>query len=234
MQGNNDKAESGAIHRAFKFWLKLKPSSWVKQWIMQGVPLYWKDVKQPAPAMHAKNHASAMLHEQFVDDSINALHAAGAIEMRSTKPKCVSAMSVVPKKNNKLRLIVDLRHVNKYLWVPKFKFESLEQVAILGTPNARLCAADLTNGYWQVRMDEQAWDYLGIEWHGKYYVCKCLPFGLASAPWVFHEVMQLFCSHLRNRGFRIVNYLDDFLFIFGTDHAQAILDMQTNNHAGIQ
>ena len=52
VQVNNDRDESDAMNMAFKFWLNLKPSSWPRKWILKGVPLDWKDIGQPEPAMH--------------------------------------------------------------------------------------------------------------------------------------------------------------------------------------
>jgi ribonuclease HI len=81
---------------------------------------------------------------------------------------------------------------------------------------------DLANGYWQLRMQDQALEYLGFEWRGKFYTFTVLPFGIKSAPWGFQKLMREFCAYLRAKGVRLINYLDDFLFMLGMDMAQAL------------
>ena len=218
-----DQTGSGAINIAKSFWLTLPLSSWLAQWIEEGVPLHWEDLKVKAPACFIKNHKGAMEHEHFVDQSVGELVAAGAVCKVAVRPKCVHPLNVVPKKNGKLRLILDLRHVNQFLHQFKFKFESLSDAAMLMQKGDLLCSADLTNGYWQLRMRADTFQYLGFEWKGDFYVFKVLPFGLSTAPYVFAQTMRAFSASLRNKGFRLLNYLDDFLFILGPDllHAEA-------------
>ena len=144
----------------------------------------------------------------------------------SKKPKCVHPLNVVPKKNGKLRLILDLRHVNKFLHQFKFKYESLADAAMLMHQHDLLCSADLTNGYWQLRMRPDTFEYLGFEWEGDFYVFKVLPFGLSTAPFVFAQTMRAFSAFLRNKGFRLLNYLDDFLFILGPNKGHAETQMR--------
>ena len=48
-----DHTGSGAINKARPFWLGLPLSSWLAQWIEEGVPLHWEDlsVKAPRPVL---------------------------------------------------------------------------------------------------------------------------------------------------------------------------------------
>lgn len=48
------------------------------------------------------------------------------------------------------------------------------------------------------------------------YEFNCLPFGLASAPYVFTKLTRPVLTYLRSRGCISVNYLDDFLIIEST------------------
>ena len=40
-----------------------------------------------------------------------------------------------------------------------------------------------------------------------------MPFGLATAPWAFTKLMRQLVNHWRRSGFRVLPYLDDFLFM---------------------
>lgn len=178
-----------------------------------------------------KNNASSLTAEAsaFITTSLLLLLTAGAVQewggVSSPFPTVVSPLGVVPKANGKLRLILDLRYVNEHLYCPHFKFENLKNLQDVLNLGDLMATIDLQNGYWQMRMHPDFYQYLGFEWNGKYYVFTVLPFGLSTAPWCFQMVMRQFCAHLRSQGFRLLNYLDDFLFLLGTDAVQAKKDL---------
>ena len=62
-------------------------------------------------------------------------------------------------------------------------------------------------------MHREDWHLLGIHWQGRWYVDKCLPFGLRSLPALFNRLatsaIQLILQHdysIRH----LIHYLDDF------------------------
>ena len=76
------------------------------------------------------NHKSAVDNRAFVCEAIELLLLAGsAVEVKRDQVHVCSPLGVVPKKNGKLRLILDLRFLNKHLAKRKFKFEDLRVVA---------------------------------------------------------------------------------------------------------
>lgn len=208
---------TGAVAACLPFWDRIcSADSYVPGWLRFGFPLKW--LRGPATPSDSSNSASAKQASAFVSDSIRELVQAGAARVWGRRPTVVSPLSVVPKKNGKLRLILDMRHVNAFLNVPSFKFERLLDVEFISDLYDLMIGIDLTNGYWQVPMHPDAFEYLGFEWEGQFYVFCVLPFGLSSAPWCFAKVMKAFSTHLRARfGIRLLNYLDDFLFFLGCD-----------------
>lgn len=178
-----------------------------------GFPLWWEKQGVTPPPFYQKNHKGALQNRAFVCDCIKDLLTADAAEKWLTRPRVVNPLNVTPKKNGKLRLILDLRHVNNFLFIPKFKMDSLKLLHTLLQPDDAMFAIDLAHGYHQVQMHPDAYTYLGFEWEGHYYVFKALPFGLASAPWCFTKVMREVAGSLRGRGVRLISYLDDYLFM---------------------
>jgi hypothetical protein len=85
-------------------------------------------------------------------------------------------------------------------------------------------------------MDPAAYEYLGFEWQGKFYVFKVLPFGLSTAPWAFSKVMRVVVGFLRSKGVKLIPYLDDFLFfirpILTTATATRTFVLRTFSEAG--
>jgi len=63
-------------------------------------------------------------------------------------------------------------------------------------------------------MHPESTAFLGFEWRGVFYRFAVLPFGLATAPWLFTKVISHCVRFLRSPGLSqgILNYLDDFVF----------------------
>jgi hypothetical protein len=213
--------QAGGLKRHEQWWIQNCSSSWVLGWIQRGFPLWWKDPTVLPPPFRRRNHKGAFDHAGFIVECIRDLLQAGAARKVPTQPRVVNPLNVTPKKNGKLRLILDLRHVNQFLMIPKFKMDTLSLLSSLANKGDRMFAIDLAHGYHQVQMSEEAQEYLGFEWEGQFYVFTALPFGLASAPWCFTKVMLEVLRVLRSKGIKVIGFLDDFLTIVPRDSARA-------------
>lgn len=77
------------------------------------------------PAKEMENHNSAWDEKQFVAEEIEELLLSGCIrEVSLSETEVVSPLGVVTNSVKK-RLILDLRYVNKFLRIPKFKYEDI-------------------------------------------------------------------------------------------------------------
>ena len=78
-----------------------------------------------------------------------------------------------------------------------------------------LITFDLKSGYHHIDIHQQHWTYLGFSWaldhEPEFYVFCVLPFGLATACYVFTKVMRPLVKYWRQQGIRVVVYLDDGL-----------------------
>ena len=102
----------------------------------------------------------------------------------------------VPKKNGKIRPILDLSLLNRMLVVPKFKMDHLSKVVPCIGENLWGTTMDLEDAYFHLRIAVMfqlffaftLWD----EVQGKLraFVFLVLPFGLSSAPWYFNRVTK--------------------------------------------
>ena len=77
-----------------------------------------------------------------------------------------------------------------------------------------MAKVDLKNAFRLCPIRQEDWHVLGIHWHDKYFVDKCLPFGLRSAPYLFNMVADaLECILLNHFNLSdLFHYLDDFFF----------------------
>lgn len=91
--------------------------------------------------------------------------------------------------------------------------EGLVTVWELIEANDWMVKLDLKDAYLTVPVAEEHQRLLRFEWQGRKYQFVCLPFGLASAPRTFTKLLKPVVAFLRERGIRLVCYLDDFLIL---------------------
>ena len=83
------------------------------------------------PTYSCPNQLSAHAEAEFVDGAVAELIAGGNVKKVEQKPIVCSPLSVVVNGVGKKRLVVNLRHVNRYLKVQKFKYEDLHVATLL-------------------------------------------------------------------------------------------------------
>ena len=204
----------GSLARHWKEWKKLGTvSNLMLRWIKEGVPIQFRSL--PFPTI-LNNRQMSTQHQQYVDQEIIKLLQSGAISQVNQIPTVVSPIGVVPKKNGKLRMIIDLRYVNTFIQVTKFRNEDLSTLAPMLQPGDYLQTADLQDGYFHVPIKQKYRTYLGFQWRGKFYQYNVLPFGLAPSPWIFTKLVRPVIQYLRKKGIRILAYMDDFILMAKT------------------
>jgi hypothetical protein len=199
------------LRRHVQFWQSFVTSSFVLGILLTRYMLPWI-LGPPSEPHRFPNHPSAFEHASFVTDAVSSLAATGTIQLVRDPPFLVSPLGVVPKAEDKLRLILDLRFLNQFLQVTKSKYESIRMLAELCLPKDLLFTVDLKSGYHHIDIFEPHWKYLGFQWRGQYYVFTQLPFGIAPACYIFTMVMRQLTKSWRTRGYRLIHCIDDFLF----------------------
>lgn len=133
-------------------------------------------------------------------------------EVSSNEAIIISPLGVVTNAE-KNRLILDLRFVNSLLKSYQFKYEDLRTFRDIFETGDWFFKFDYKSGYHHIDILPQHQPYLAFTW-GKgnakrYFVFTVLPFGLATAPYVFTKIQKALVKHWRAQGFRIFTYLDD-------------------------
>ena len=122
---------------------------------------------------------------------------------------------MVTNTEGKKRLVVNLRFLYQYLLKEKFKYEDLRTAMLLFQKGDFLITFDLKSGYHHIDIHKQHWMYLGFSWaldhEPEFYAFCVLPFGLATACYVFTKVKRSLVKYWRQQGIRVVVYLDDGL-----------------------
>ena len=169
----------------------------------------------PPPKVIPNNH-SAVTHNHFVSEAISDLLRTKCVEILDHKPDIVNPLSVSIQPSGKKRLILDLRHVNLYVFKRKFRCEDVLVALQIFSQGFFLFKFDLKSGYHHVEIFPDHRKYLAFCWDFgdgvvKYFQFTVLPFGLSSAPYLFTKLLKPILTSWRCKGIPMAIFLDDGL-----------------------
>ena len=127
----------------------------------------------------------------------------------------INPLSVSTCSSGKQRLILDLRHVNCFIYKQKFKCEDLS-VATHIFDKGYLFKFDLKSGYHHIEIFVEHRRFLAFAWdfgtgNFRYFQFCVLPFGLSSTPFIFTKILKPLQKPWRSWGIPIAIFLDDGL-----------------------
>ena len=197
----------GRLKDHLSFWHTIKANQWVISIIRDGYTLPFVELP---PRKRMENHKSAADEKEFVAEQVEELLLTGCVTEVNCADIHIYSPLVVVKNSVKKRLILHLRFVNKYLRIPKFKYEEARDILALSDWFFKF---DYKSGYHHVDILPYHQKFLGFSWTlagvKKWFAFTVLPFGLASAPYVFSKIQKALVKHWREQGIRIFTYLDD-------------------------
>ena len=201
----------GCLKQKLPFWKEvLQAPPPVLDCIEHGYRLQLKCIPQP---FSPQNHKSTGMHHVFVQEAVLSLLEKRCVQSVDHKPYVDSPLSVVCNTAGKLRLVLNLRYLNQFLHVVKFKYEDLRIAALMFEPNEYIFKFDLKSGYHHVDIHPDHFQFLGFQWEERgvpsYYVFTVLPFGLSTACYVFTKLMRPLVRFWRGKGLKVILYLDD-------------------------
>ena len=151
----------GRLAERLAFWQHMGESDFILEAIGKGYALPF--VNEPEPAVF-ENNQSAKNHPDFVTFEILRLLDQGCVkEVSQGEAHTINPLSVADN-SKKLRLILDLRYINKHLRVPNFKYEDLRTFQNLFSKGDFFFKTDLKSGYRHLDILEGHQKYLGFSW----------------------------------------------------------------------
>ena len=103
--------------------------------------------------------------------------------------------------------------LNQYINYAHFKMEGLKHLKSLIREGDYMIKIDLKDAYFAIPIHDDHKKFLKFRWLGKLYQYTCLPFGVSQGPRRFTKLLKPLINFLRKTGIRLVQYLDDFLFL---------------------
>lgn len=177
-----------------------------------------------------KNMRSAQEHPQVVtqyleeEARLGRITNIGAPALAASQNIHCSPFGVIPKRNrpDKWRLIIDLSSPDNHS-VNDGISKELASLSYMSIDDVIAVVLDMGKGCMLAKMDiKQAFriipvhpedrGLLGMEWEGRVFLDKVLPFGLRSAPLLFTAVADALAWVMRQRGAGwLDHYVDDFV-----------------------
>lgn len=121
----------------------------------------------------------------------------------------ISPIFIVPKPDNQVRLILNLKSLNANVSYYHFKMDSIHTVISMVTPNCWMASIDLKDAYYSVPIQSAYQNYLRFQFLGQLYQYTAFPNGLASCPRKFTKLLKPPLATLRERGHLVSSYIDD-------------------------
>ena len=177
-----------SLSKASGVWKENCPNPLINSWVEEGARIPFSTTPPP---FHLNNYDLKPEHEDYITQEIEKLLQAGTIR-KTHSARNISPLGVVPKKNGKLRMILDLRRVNNYVATPRFTMEDIRKVKLLLQPGDWMTSIDLKDGFHHIPIHREHQQYLGMTWRGQTYAWTHLPFGLSASPYIFRISCRLF------------------------------------------
>ncbi|XP_068994040.1 uncharacterized protein [Neodiprion pinetum] len=142
------------------------------------------------------------------------LQRKGAIrQCDSTHGEFLSGIFRVPKPDGGSRFILNLKQLNEFIQTEHFKLEDRKTVINLLSRGCFMAKIDLKDAYYSISIAESNRKFLRFQFEGQLYEFTCMPFGLATAPYVFTKLLKPVMTDLRRQGYFSVIYIDDLLLV---------------------
>ena len=164
-------------------------------------------VKETSVPKNSLNILNAEVEELLRKDAIET------VPTNQIQAGFYSTFFLVPKKNVKMRPVLNLRPLNKYQQKNHFKIDTMSKVLNLVKPKDWAISLDLTEAYLHIPLFPKHRKYLRFCIAGQCFQWRCLCFGPTSAPRVFTKIVSEIAAHLRAQNIRLASHLDNWLAV---------------------
>ena len=232
---------TGWPHTCWEEWRKIGASERVLSWLKQGVGFDFTDMVPPIGIGGREgggNHRSCEEHAEWLHSVFAEFICLGMVREVPYRPKCVSPLAVIPKgdydpveRPHRLRILTDMREVNKYLDPPSFSLESLHGARGLIRDGDAMLTWDYSAFFHHWAMDAAAQEHIGCTLGasgplgGRYFVWIAATMGVSVSPWVTQVAAWTAAKRWRRAGVRVLCYSDDLCVWVRPENASAVADL---------
>ena len=149
----------GRLKLCISFWRSLGASQFILNFISQGYKIAFFEL----PTNNA-NNASALSNSLFMSQAVNELLHANLVEEIFCVPDIVYLLSVSTRSCSKQRLILDLMHVNSFIFKQRFKCKDLSIAIQIFDQDFHLFKFDLKSRYHHIEIFPAHRKFLTFAW----------------------------------------------------------------------
>ncbi len=151
--------------------------------------------KTVPPVVHPCRKVPFALKQQLKEE-LDRMESLGVIQKIDEPTEWVSSLVIVDKKNGKLRICLDPRDLNRAIKREHFKLPTREEIMAQFANAKYFSKLDASSGFWQLKLDDASSKLCSFNTpYGRYCFLR-LPFGIASAPEVYHKTVHMIYEHL--------------------------------------
>lgn len=178
--------------------------------ILRGVQIPWR---QRPPRYRSRGYQLNSEDNEWAKEELARWLAAGYLRELSAdeveQAQCIVG-AFVTHSAGKPRLVKDCRHPNAYMERRRFKYETLAELAPGLRPDDQMISWDIAGAFHHLRIRAEDQPLLCFTLQGRVFAPFSLPFGLAIAPFTWTKVCRPVVAELREMGFVVTAYVDDF------------------------
>uniref|UniRef100_A0A8C4RHI8 Gypsy retrotransposon integrase-like protein 1 n=1 Tax=Erpetoichthys calabaricus TaxID=27687 RepID=A0A8C4RHI8_ERPCA len=150
--------------------------------------------KNVSPVIHPCRKVPFALKEKLAEE-LDRMESLQVIKKINEPTEWVNSLVIVEKKDGKLRICLDPRDLNRAIKREHFKLPTREEIMAQFANAKYFSKLDASSGFWQLKLDESSSKLCTFNTpFGRYQFLR-LPFGIASAPEVYHKTIHMIFEH---------------------------------------
>ncbi|PIK38685.1 hypothetical protein BSL78_24481 [Apostichopus japonicus] len=150
----------------------------------------------------------AMLHKKLKTE-VDRMEQLNVISKVNKPTSWVNSVVVVETSDGKIRLCLDPKDLNRAVKRSHYQLPTTEEISTRLTGAQYLSCLDASSGFWQCCLYEESSELYTFNTRFGRYKYLRMPFGISSAPEVFHRVVKEIFEGID----RVESYMDDFLVL---------------------
>lgn len=166
------------------------------------------------PVIHAARKVPLALKERLRKE-LKSLIDKGIVRKVEEPTDWVNSLVIVEKKNGDLRLCIDPRDLNKWIKREHYRLPTKSDITSAMAGAQFFSKLDASSGFYQVKLDEESAALCTFNTPFGRHCFLRKPFGIASAPEVFHRTVQQIFDGMEGVGV----FLDDVV-VWGATRAE--------------
>ena len=201
--------KAGCLSQHISAWEEITSDQEVLQTV-QGIKLEFEE----GPLQGECSEFEITKNQPTIQDEVNKLLEKGVVAECEHEPvEYISPIFLREKTDGTQRLILNLKHLNKYLEYKHFKMQTLQTILTLIQPNCYMATIDLKDVYYSVKIDGNDTCFLKLLCNSKLLKFVVLPNGLSPGPRKFTKLTKPPLAILRMQGYTVAIYIDDIIAI---------------------